>query len=213
MRENADLLKTFVVEQLGTEIGELHNDPESYGRQISKHWKILLLIHSKEIAEFYEDKKDLAETKVRLVREAQDRQLRLKANPTKDATKVVAETVEKGLKKEITPLKEDIDSKFPKMILDVRFLKVLLTNIPNSYPTRSHETAKLLKVVDLKDKQLAEAKVEASEQKALVEFKEQEIAKITDPAKRAEVIGEPRSLNKKQKEIMTDLLNLYILTN
>ena len=63
------------------------------------------------------------------------------------------------------------------MILDVRFLKVLLTNIPNSYPNEKSETAKLLKVVDLKDKQLAEAKVQASEQKALVESQEQEIAK------------------------------------
>ena len=62
--------------------------------------------------------------------------------------------------------------------------------------------------MDLKDKQLAEAKVQASEQKALVESKEQEIAKIADTvAKKVQVMNELTApLNKKQKEIMTDLL-------
>ena len=45
----------------------------------------------------------------------------------------------------------------------------------NSYQMKNPETAKLLKVVELKDKQLAEAKVQASEQKALVESKDAEI--------------------------------------
>ena len=53
------------------------------------------------------------------------------------------------------------------MISDVRFLKVLLTNIQNSYLNEKSETAKLLKVVDLKDKQLAEAKVQMASAKQL----------------------------------------------
>ena len=206
MRENADLLKTFVVEQLGTEIGELHNDQKAMAGKFQTLENFVVDSLSKEIAEFYEDKKDLAETKVRLVREAKDHLAKVKGKFIKDATKVVAETVEKGLKKEITQLKEDIDSA-RKNDFGRKIFESFANEYSNSYLNEKSETAKLLKVVDLKDKQLAEAKVEASEQKALVESKEQEIAKITDSAKRAEVIGElVAPLNKKQKEIMTDLL-------
>jgi hypothetical protein len=206
MRENADLLKTFVVEQLGTEIGELHNDQKAMAGKFQTLENFVVDSLSKEIAEFYEDKKDLAETKVRLVREAKDHLAKVKGKFIKDATKVVAETVEKGLKKEITQLKEDIDSA-RKNDFGRKIFESFANEYSNSYLNEKSETAKLLKVVDLKDKQLAEAKVKASEQKALVESKEQEIAKITDSAKRAEVIGElVAPLNKKQKEIMTDLL-------
>ena len=140
-------------------------------------------------------------------------QLKLKASSTKDATKVVAETVEKSLKKEIGQLKEDIDSA-RRNDFGRKIFESFANEYANSYPNEKPRTAKLLKVVDLKDKQLAEAKVQASEQKALVESKEQEIAKIADSAKRAEVISELTApLNKKQKEIMTDLLESYRQTD
>jgi len=148
----------------------------------------------------------LAETKVRLVREAKEHLAKVKGKFIKDATSVVAETVEKSLKKEIGQLKEDIDSA-RKNDFGRKIFESFANEYQNSYLNEKSETAKLLKVVDLKDKQLAEAKVQASEQKALVESKEQEIAKIADSAKRAEVISELTApLNKKQKEIMTDLL-------
>ena len=69
------------------------------------------------------------------------------------------------------------------------------------------ETAKLLKVVELKDKQLAEAKKVAEDKATLVESKEAEIRVAKDTAKRKEVMNELLSpLNKGQREIMADLL-------
>ena len=69
------------------------------------------------------------------------------------------------------------------------------------------ETAKLMKVVELKDKQLAEAKVEAVEKQKLAESKDAEIAKITEAAQRKDTVAELISpLSKDQKEIMIDLL-------
>ena len=59
----------------------------------------------------------------------------------------------------------------------------------------------------MKDKQLAEAKVEAVEKAKLVESKDAEIKKANDSAKRQQVMNELLApLNKKQKEIMEDLL-------
>ena len=60
------------------------------------------------------------------------------------------------------------------------YLKHLLQNIVPSYLNEKSETAKLMKVVELKDKQLAEAKVEAVEKQKLAESKDAEIAKITE---------------------------------
>ena len=206
MRENADLLKTFVVEQLGKEIGELHEDQKAMAGKFQKLEDFVVDSLSKEIAEFYEDKKDIAETKVRLVREAKSHLAKVKGQFIKQATKIVAETVEKGLNKEITQLKEDIDAA-RKNDFGRKIFESFANEYQNSYLNEKSETAKLLKVVDLKDKQLAEAKQMAGKAIKIVESKDAEIRIAKDTAKRKEVMHELLApLNKKQKDIMTDLL-------
>ena len=77
----------------------------------------------------------------------------------------------------------------------------------NSYLNEKSETSKLLKVVELKDKQLAEAKVAVAEKQKLAESKDEEIRKISDAAQRKDTINELTApLSKGQKEIMIDLL-------
>ena len=206
MRENADLMKNFVVQQLGKEIGELHEDQKAMAGKFSKLEDFVVDSLSKEIAEFYEDKKDLADTKVRLVREAKEHLAKVKSKFIKDATKIVAETVEKGLNKEMTQLKEDIDTA-RKNDFGRKIFESFASEYTNSYLNEKSETAKLLKVVDLKDKQLAEAKKAAVEKATLVESKDAEIKIAKDTAKRKEVMNELLSpLNKGQREIMADLL-------
>ena len=206
MRENADLMKNFVVQQLSKEIGELHEDQKAMAGKFSKLEDFVVDSLSKEIAEFYEDKKDLADTKVRLVREAKEHLAKVKSKFIKDATKIVAETVEKGLNKEMTQLKEDIDSA-RKNDFGRKIFESFASEYTNSYLNEKSETAKLLKVVDLKDKQLAEAKKAAEEKATLVESKEAEIKIAKDTAKRKEVMNELLSpLNQGQREIMADLL-------
>ena len=206
MRENADLMKNFVVDQLSKEIGELHEDQKAMAGKFAKLEDFVVDSLSKEIAEFYEDKKDLAETKVRLVREAKEHLAKVKSKFITDATKIVAETVEKGLNKEISQLKEDIDSA-RKNDFGRKIFESFASEYTNSYLNEKSETAKLLKVVELKDKQLAEAKQVAEDKATLVESKEAEIRVAKDTAKRKEVMNELLSpLNKGQREIMADLL-------
>ena len=66
-------------------------------------------LYLSEIAEFHEDKKDLAETKVRLVREAKEHFAKVKTDFIERSAQAVSETVDKALRSEITQLKEDID--------------------------------------------------------------------------------------------------------
>ena len=64
-----------------------------------------------------------------------------------------------------------------------------------------------MQVVELKDKQLAEAKNAIKEKEVLAESKDAEIAKMADSAKRNQVVAELTGpLSKDQKEIMIDLL-------
>jgi len=206
MRENANLMKNFVVQQLGKEIGELHEDQKAMAGKFSKLENFVVDSLSKEIAEFYEDKKDLAETKVRLVREAKEHLAKVKSKFITDATKIVAETVEKGLTKEMTQLKEDIDTA-RKNDFGRKIFESFASEYTNSYLNEKSETAKLLKVVGLKDKQLAEAKQMAGQAIKLVESKDTEIKIANDTAKRKEVMNELLSpLNQGQREIMADLL-------
>ena len=73
MRENADLLKSFVVQSLPKRSKRTSMKTQ---KGMANKFKMLedFVVDSlaKEIAEFQTDKKDLAETKVRLVREAKD---------------------------------------------------------------------------------------------------------------------------------------------
>ena len=73
-----------------------------------------------------------------------------------------------------------------RTILDVSNLN----EYTNSYPNEKSKTAKLLKVVELKDKQLAEAKKVAEDKATLVESKEAEIRVAKDTAKRKEAMNE-----------------------
>jgi len=151
-------------------------------------------------------KKDLAETKVRLVHEAKTHLAKVKSKFITDATKIVAETVEKGLTKEMTQLKEDIDTA-RKNDFGRKIFESFASEYTNSYLNEKSETAKLLKVVTLKDKQLAEAKKVAEDKSTLVESKDAEIRIAKDTAKRKEVMNELLSpLNAEQREIMADLL-------
>ena len=126
MRENADLMKKFVVEQLGKEIGELHEDQKAMAGKFSKLEDFVVDSLSKEIAEFYEDKKDLAETKVRLVREAKEHLAKVKSKFIQTQLKLLQRRLRKVPIKKFQ-LKEDIDR--PRTILDVRFSNLLHQNI------------------------------------------------------------------------------------
>ena len=206
MRENANLLKTFVQKQLAGEISELHQDQKAIAEKFSKLEDFVVEALSKEITEFYQDKKDLAETKVKLVREAKAKFADLQKNFVKESAEAVSRVVEKGLTKEISQLKEDIESA-RKNDFGRRLFEAFSNEYSTSYLNEKSETSKLLKVVDTKDQQLAEARALAAKAQKLAEAQQQENKRILAEAERKEKINELVSpLSKDQRDIMTDLL-------
>ena len=206
MRENADLLKGFVMDSLTKEVSELHEDQKAMAQNFGKLEEFVVEALAKEIAEFHEDKKDLAETKVRLVREAKTHFAKVKTNFIERSAKAVSETVDKALKGEIGALKEDIEEA-RRNDFGRKLFEAFASEYAGSYLNEKSETAKLLNVLKTKDKQLAEAKTFAAKAKQLAEAQATEKKRLVEAATRKDTINELMSpLSKDQKEIMMDLL-------
>ena len=161
MRENANLLKEFVMQSLKKEVSELHEDQKVMSDKFGKLEEFVVEALSKEIAEINEDKNDLAETKVRLIREAKEHLNKVKSTFVEKSAKLVSDVVGKGLTKEIGQLKEDIDSA-RKNDFGRKIFETFANEYSNSYLNEKSETAKLLKVVDMKDGQIQEVKADGT---------------------------------------------------
>jgi cobalamin biosynthesis protein CbiD len=206
MRENADLMKGFVMDQLQKEISELHEDKKAMAEKHSQLEEFVVEALAREIAEFHEDKKDLAETKVRLVKEAKEHFAKVKSNFIERSAKAVSETVDSALRGEINQLKEDIEEA-RRNDFGRKLFEAFASEYSTSYLNENSETAKLLKVVSAKDKQLAEAKQAAEKAIKLAEAQVSENKKLVESARREKTINDLIApLSKDQKEIMTDLL-------
>jgi len=206
MRENAEIMKGFVMDQLGKEISELHEDQKEMATKFATLEEFVVEALAKEISEFYEDKKDLAETKVRLVREGKEHLSKVQNQFIEKSAALVSETVDKTLNREIHQLHEDIEEA-RRNDFGRKLFEAFASEYANSYLNEKSETAKLLQVVQSKDKQLAEAKAFAAKAKQLAESQAHENKRIVETAQRQEIINDLIApLNKSQREIMVDLL-------
>jgi hypothetical protein len=206
MRENAGLMKRFVTESLAKEVNELHEDQKAMAGKFSMLEDFVVESLAKEIAEFNEDKKDLAETKVKLIREAKVHFSKLKTTFVEKSAAKVASITDKILNNEIGQLKEDIEAA-RKNDFGRKLFEAFAAEYGNSYLNENSETAKLMKVIKIKDKQLTEAKKSVVEKQTLAEAKQAEIKRMVGKAQRTEVINELIGpLSRNQKEIMIDLL-------
>jgi hypothetical protein len=206
VHESSHLLKHFVSEMLKKEVTQLHEDQKGMAKKFRMLEEFVVDSLAKEIAEFQTDKNDLAETKVRLVREAKERFSGIKKTFVKESAGKIQKMVGRVLSKEIGQLKEDIETA-RKNDFGRRLFEAFSAEYSSSYLNEKSETAKLLKVVKLKEKQLAEAKVMMSKQNQAIKSKENKIKTITESAKREKTIAElVEPLNKQHKTVMIDLL-------
>ena len=206
MRENANLLKGFVAENLANEIKELRADKKAMAESYAKLEEFIVDALSNEIAEFYEDKKDLAETKVKLVREAKTHFAKVKADFIERSATAVSEMVAKGLKKEISALKEDIDTA-RRNDFGRKIFEAFANEYTTSHLNENSEVSKLMSVLAAKDKQLVEAKAFAAKAKTLAESVNKEKQRLIESARREKILNDLIApLGKDQKEIMIDLL-------
>ena len=204
--EDAKKLEKFVIGQLGRELVEFQSDRKTVSENFSKLEQFVVHALAKEIQEFASDKKDLAETKVKLVREAKSKFDDIKQAFIQRSAKVVEATVTKKLTSEISQLKEDIDSArnndFGRKIYEA-----FAQEFAGSYLNEKSETSKLLKIIQKKDMELAEAKQVVAEKDTLVESTQREIRVTKDLMERKAVMAELMSpLAGEKRVVMQELL-------
>jgi len=206
VHESGSLVKHFVSDQLKKEVTELHSDQRDMAQKFRMLEEFVVDSLAKELAEFQTDKRDLADTKVRLVREAKSKFNNIKKSFVAENASKVQGIVKRVLTTEIGQLKEDIETA-RKNDFGRRLFEAFSTEYASSYLNEKSETSKLMKVVDIKDQQLTEAKVLISKQQKVLSAKDTKITHIEESIKRDRKIRslvEP--LSKSQKAVMVDLL-------
>lgn len=204
--EDAKKLEGFVIKQLGKELVEFQSDRVKVSENFGKLEQFVVHALAKEISEFAADKKDLAETKVKLVREAKSKFEDIKQNFIKRSAKVVEGAVTTKLTTEIKQLKEDIDSARSNDF-GRRLFEAFAQEYAGSYLNEKSETSKLLKIIQRKDQELAEAKSAITEKQGLVESVQREIRVTKDLMERKQVMSELLSpLSGEKRAVMQQLL-------
>lgn len=206
MKNDSKLMKEFVSRQLVGEIRELHEDQKQMAHKFGKLESFVIEALAQEITEFFEDKQDLTQTKVRLVREGREQLKKLKQDFIKKAAGLVENTVNQHLRHELTSLKEDIESA-RRNDFGRKLFEAFASEYQTSYLNEKSETSKLLKVIELKDLAIQEAAEAVVKAEKVLENKQAEVLALKEANVRQQVLGELLApLGSEQREIMSELM-------
>ena len=206
MSESATKFNNFMVTKLAEEIGELRKDRKAHNEGLEKLEGFIVHALAREIQEFAQDKQDVVETKVRLVREAREQLEALKAKFVTESSQKMSQAVSKHLKAELSQLQEDIkvarENNFGRRIFEAYAAEFGATHL-----NENAEVRKLQDVIAHKDAQLSEAIKLSAKAKVLVESKEREIRMIKESNERQSTMDDLLApLNKEKQEVMRNLL-------
>lgn len=206
MKESATKFNDFMVSKLAEEIGELRKDRKTHNEGIQKLEKFVVEALAAEITEFAQDKRDLVETKVRLVSEARSKLEQLKSKFVKESAQKMSRSVAGHLKAELTQLKEDIqvarENNFGR-----RIFEAYAAEFGATYLNENAQVRKLHSEIAEKNRQLSEAVKIAEEKQSLVESQKKQIRMIQESNQRSAVMEELLApLNEEKQEVMKNLL-------
>ena len=206
MKESAQKFNGFLVTKLAEEIGELRKDRKMHSEGLEKLESFVVHALAREIQEFAQDKREVVETKVRLVREARGKLEQLKARFVKESAAKMTRAVSHHLKAELTQLHEDVkiarENNFGRRIFEAYAAEFGATHLNDKA-----EVKKLYNLLSNKDRQLAEAIELTEKAKVLIERKEREMRVIKESNSRQSAMDELLSpLNKEKAEVMRNLL-------
>jgi hypothetical protein len=206
MTQDSKAMESFVLNNLRKEIAELHEDRQKVANNVTQLESFIVDALAKEIAEFHSDKKDLAETKVKLVRESKAKFEAIKKDFIARSATIIESTVSKGLRSEMTQLKEDIEDA-RRNDFGRRIFESFASEYAASHLNEKSETAKLLKVVEQQTQELEAAAKIVAESHKLVESRDAQLRVARDQMVRKEVMAELLNpLAGDKKVVMRELL-------
>lgn len=206
IKESANKFDNFMVAKLAEEIGELRRDRKIHNEGFAKLEQFVVKALASEITEFAQDKRDLVETKVRLVTEARSKLESLKTRFVKESAERMNAAVTSHLKQEMKQLKEDIqvarENNFGR-----RIFEAYVSEFSSTHLRENRRVRELGQIIEQKNRQLEEAIQIAEERQALSESKDHEIRKIRASNQRQAVMEELLGpLNEDKRAVMKNLL-------
>jgi len=206
MSENGAKFNNFMTAKLAEEIKELRKDrlKQTEGLQAIESFVAKRL--ASEIREFAQDKRDIVETKVKLVAEARKQLDALKKRFVTESAEKVRNHVHSNLKTELTALQEDIkaarENAFGREIFEAYSSTFVSTHL-----NENAEIRKLKDIIAGQNSKITESKKITTKLKVLTESKNKQIRMITENNKRTEMLKDLLGpLNKDKQEIMSNLL-------
>ena len=206
IKEDSNKFNNFMVSKLAEEIGELRKDRKTHNEGLTKLEGFIVHALAREIREFQEDKRDVVETKVRLVQNARYQLESLKSRFVKESAQKMSRSVSKHLKAELGQLKEDIqvarENNFGRRIFEAYSAEFGATHL-----NEKAEVRKLHDMIAYKDHKIAEAIKFAKKATVLVESKEREVRILKESNVRTRTMEELLNpLNEEKAEVMRNLL-------
>ena len=200
MKESAGKFNNFMVSKLAEEISELRKDRKQHNEGLEKLESFMVHALAREIQEFATDKRDVVETKVRLVREARGKLETLKARFVKESAQKMSQAVSHHLKAELTQLHEDVriarENNFGRRIFEAYAAEFGATHL-----NEKAEVRKLQNIIAARENQLSEAIKLGRKAKVLVESKERE-----SNVRESTLDDLLNPLNEAKREVMRNLL-------
>ncbi len=206
VRESGEKFNKFLVSKLAEELKELRQDRSLIKEGAATLDKFVVSVLSEEISEFAKDKRDVVETKVRLVAEGKKKLAEMQQKFITRSAKLVKESVTKNLHSEMSQLKEDIqiarENMFGRRLFEAFASEFTLTHL-----NENKEISKLRTALKVKDRQLAETVKKTIKATQIAESKEKEIRVIKESASRNSALTELlKPLNKEKAAVMSELL-------
>lgn len=206
MKNAAAKFNKFATRALAEELADFAQERKLSESHKNRLEKFIMSSLAEEINEFAIDKKNLVETKVKLVSEAKDKLKKLKESFVKRSSKAVSEIVAQTLNHELKQLHEDIkiarQNNFGRKIYEA-----FATEFTGTYLNENAEVKKLRNEIESINTKLTEAKNEVLTKTKLVESKDKDLNVIKNRAERNKILSELFSpLVKDKKEVMSQLL-------
>lgn len=206
LKAKASTFESFMKDALVNEMKEFRADRANYKTAIAKLEGFIAENLRKEIAEFAEDKADLARTKVAVVTEGKAKLEALKANFVKKSAGLVESAVKSTLRNELMQLKSDIqeakENNFGRKIFEA-----FATEFSATHLNERAEVKKLINALSEMENKVMEAKEQAEAAKIVAAQKDAEIKAINESVERKAKLDDLlKPLSKEKAEVMKSLL-------
>lgn len=206
IKEHAIVLDKFLTAKLSEEIKELRGDKVVMKENFKKLENFVLKQLSEEIRGFREDKKALVEQKMLMVTEGKKHLREAKVLFIKRAAKLIDESINKALVKEITQLKEDV-TLARKNDFGRRIFEAFAGEYLTSHLNEGSEVKKMQKVVSAKQAELTQITESLTATKKLAESLEVKLAVSKESALRESKLSSlVAPLSKDKQGLMKDML-------